>query len=228
MLLAVITALLSISSIAATPALLNQVQTCLDVPQIPSPSPYLGGCKKNGPGPTYNTDRVRTNDPNNPNNQLWESWATLAPNRAVNQLNSIGGYAWVPKSTVHINPPAPPDTTPPVTPPTTGMLTLSWSAPTANTDGSALTNLAFYNVYQGTSPTSLTKLVTVLASSLTYITTALPVGTYYFAVTAVTSTGVESAQTQAVAGTIATPSPTVPNAPTNLKVVPNPSGASPT
>src|SRR5581483_2849230 len=39
---------------------------------------------------------------------------------------------------------------------TSGSATVKWTAPTLNTDGSALTNLAGYYVKYGTSPTSLT------------------------------------------------------------------------
>jgi hypothetical protein len=76
----------------------------------------------------------------------------------------------------------------------TGSATLSWAAPTQNTDGSALINLAGYAIYYGTSPTSLTKRITVAsAATTTYTVANLSPGTYYFGLAAFTSTGVESA-----------------------------------
>jgi hypothetical protein len=105
------------------------------------------------------------------------------------------------------------------TPPATGnTFTLTWTAPSQNTDGSALTNLASYNIYQGGSTTALVKLASVPAASPTYTTAVLPaIATgYYFAVTAVNSAGVESARAGPVSSIIVTPS-----VPTNLKVTAN-------
>jgi hypothetical protein len=85
----------------------------------------------------------------------------------------------------------------------TGTATLSWSAPTQNTDGSALTDLAGYRVYHGTSPSSLTDVVQVAgASSSGYTYTALASGTHYFAVSAYTVGGVESAMSSVGSKTI--------------------------
>jgi hypothetical protein len=71
---------------------------------------------------------------------------------------------------------------------------LTWQAPAANTDGSALSDLAAYKVYwgptQGTYPHS-THIANAAARSHTV--TGLGTGTWYFVVTALTSQGVESA-----------------------------------
>jgi hypothetical protein len=76
----------------------------------------------------------------------------------------------------------------------TGSAALAWTAPSQNTDGSALTDLAGYTVYYGTSPTSMTnKIVVASASASSYTVGNLGTGTYYFGLTAYTSTGVESA-----------------------------------
>jgi hypothetical protein len=83
----------------------------------------------------------------------------------------------------------------PVTPApiSTGSATLDWTPPTTNSDGSALTNLAGYTVYYGTSPDSLTQSVKVSNPGLTaYTLSNLTSGTWYFAVTSYSSTGVES------------------------------------
>jgi hypothetical protein len=77
--------------------------------------------------------------------------------------------------------------------PSTGAATLDWTPPTENTDGSVLTNLAGYTVYYGTSPDGLNQSVKIANPGLTaYTMTNLPSGTWYFAVTSYSSTGVES------------------------------------
>jgi hypothetical protein len=66
-----------------------------------------------------------------------------------------------------------------------------------------LTNLAGYTVYYGTSPSSLTQSVKVTNPGLSaYTMTNLPSGTWYFAVSSYTSTGVESARSGVVSTTI--------------------------
>ena len=84
-----------------------------------------------------------------------------------------------------------------------GVVTLDWLPPTENNDGSALTNLAGYTVYYGTSPESLTQSIKVTNPGLTaYSVTNLPSGTWYFAVTSYSSTGVESTRTGTISTTI--------------------------
>jgi Fibronectin type III domain len=86
---------------------------------------------------------------------------------------------------------------------TTGSATLDWTPPTENSDGSVLSNLAGYTVYYGTSPTSLTQSVKVTNPGLTaYTVTDLASGTWYFAVTAYSSTGIESGRTATISTTI--------------------------
>jgi hypothetical protein len=72
---------------------------------------------------------------------------------------------------------------------------LSWVAPTSNSDGSALTNLAGYNIYYGTEPGALTQTIQVgSAAALSYVVTGLTSGTtWYFSVTSYTAAGQESA-----------------------------------
>src|SRR6185436_2888551 len=74
-----------------------------------------------------------------------------------------------------------------------GRATLSWTAPTANTDGSTLSNLAGYRIRYGTSAASLTNTIVIdNASVTTYIVEDLSPATWYFAVTAINSQGAES------------------------------------
>jgi len=80
---------------------------------------------------------------------------------------------------------------------------VSWSAPTTNTNGSALTNLAGYRVYYGTSPGALSQSADVpSAGAVSFIVRGLGAGTWYFAVAAYTNTGLESTYSSVVSKTI--------------------------
>jgi hypothetical protein len=75
----------------------------------------------------------------------------------------------------------------------TKSATLSWKAPTVNSNGSALTNLAGYRIYYGTSATSLTRSITINSVGVTTdVVTDLSPGTYYFALMAFNTVGIES------------------------------------
>lgn len=76
-----------------------------------------------------------------------------------------------------------------------GTATLSWTAPTQNTDGSLLTDLTGYTIYYGTSSTNLSNSISVNSPGTTsYTVTGLTSGvTYYFAISALNSVGVASA-----------------------------------
>jgi hypothetical protein len=88
-------------------------------------------------------------------------------------------------------------------PPSTGAATLSWTPPTRNTDGSALTNLAGYRIYYGTSSGALTRTITINSAGISsYVVTDLAPGTYYFAVTAYNSAGAESDRSSVVSKVI--------------------------
>jgi hypothetical protein len=74
-----------------------------------------------------------------------------------------------------------------------GSATLTWTPPTQNSDGSALTNLAGYKIHYGTSTSNLTQTVQVANPGLTsYVLSNLSSATWYFGVTAYTSAGTES------------------------------------
>jgi len=84
-----------------------------------------------------------------------------------------------------------------------GSATVSWNAPTQNTDGSALTNLAGFNIYYGTSATNLGQSVQIASPGLTtYALGNLAPGTWYFAVNAYTAAGAESALSSIASKTI--------------------------
>jgi Putative Ig domain len=87
--------------------------------------------------------------------------------------------------------------------PTQGNATLSWTAPVQNTDGSSITNLSGYVISYGTSPGALSQTVTVSDPSATsYTIQSLVAGTWYFAVSAVETSGASSALSSTVSTTI--------------------------
>ena len=76
-----------------------------------------------------------------------------------------------------------------------GTATLTWSAPTANTNGTPLTDLAGYHIRFGTSPDALTRVIDLAGSRATaFEVSNLSPGTYYFSISAYTSIGTESAE----------------------------------
>jgi hypothetical protein len=74
-----------------------------------------------------------------------------------------------------------------------GSATLSWTAPTQNTDGSGLSDLAGFNIYWGTVVGSYPNKITINNSSIsTYVVENLVPGTYRFVATSFAETGMES------------------------------------
>jgi putative Ig domain-containing protein len=74
-----------------------------------------------------------------------------------------------------------------------GTVTLSWVAPTQNSDGSPLMDLAGYRIYYRKNSGSYNQAVRLENPSITsYVVEQLSPATYYFAATAITTTGVES------------------------------------
>lgn len=82
--------------------------------------------------------------------------------------------------------------------------TLTFQAVTLNTDGSGVATPVTYNLYQGLSAATLTKVAgaTITPGTGNSIKTGLAAGnTYYFAVSAVDANGTEGAQSPAVCKT---------------------------
>jgi Fibronectin type III domain len=76
-----------------------------------------------------------------------------------------------------------------------GSVTLMWVPPTDNTNGTPLTDLAGYHIHYGTSPDNLTQVIELAGTSNTeFELGGLAPGTYYFSVTAYTTMGTESAE----------------------------------
>ncbi|HEX6999822.1 MAG TPA: putative Ig domain-containing protein [Gammaproteobacteria bacterium] len=85
----------------------------------------------------------------------------------------------------------------------TGSATLSWTAPTQNSDGSPLTNLAGYKVYWGPSEGDYQSSATINNGGVTtYVVENLGPGTWYFVVTAFNDAGVESGFSNVASKTI--------------------------
>ena len=86
---------------------------------------------------------------------------------------------------------------------TVGAVTLSWTPPTKNTDGSTLTNLAGYRIVYGKSAGSLTSSVQIANPGIaSYVIDNLASGTWYFALQVYSSSGTESALTNVASKTI--------------------------
>ena len=86
---------------------------------------------------------------------------------------------------------------------TSGTATLTWTAPTTNTDGTAVTTLSGYHLYYGTSESAMTQSVVISGATATsYVLTGLASGTWYFAVAADASDGTQSAMSNIGSKTI--------------------------
>jgi hypothetical protein len=84
-----------------------------------------------------------------------------------------------------------------------GTATLSWEAPTTNTNGTPLTDLAGYRIYYGSSAEHFDHSVKIGTIGLqTYVIDDLEPGTWYFAVMAVAANGAESNLSNMVVKTI--------------------------
>jgi len=78
-------------------------------------------------------------------------------------------------------------------PPATGTVTLSWTPPTTNSDGTPLVDLAGYRIVYGTASRTYTQSLTIGAPAVSSaMIEGLAQGTWYFAVKAYTAAGVES------------------------------------
>lgn len=81
---------------------------------------------------------------------------------------------------------------------TSGSANLKWSAPTTNTNGTPLTDLAGYKIYWGKTQGQYTNSAKVGSSTLGYKVTGLSAGRWYFAVTALSASGAEGPPSNAI------------------------------
>jgi len=89
--------------------------------------------------------------------------------------------AWLPQFSVDVTQTA------------TGSVTLSWSPPTQNTDGTNLDDLAAYKIYYGVSPGDYTNQIQIDNPGVTlYVVDNLSPNTYYFVSTSINADGIES------------------------------------
>lgn len=99
--------------------------------------------------------------------------------------------------------PDPPTPNPPSDPPGDGSATISWIAPTHNTDNTLLTDLAGFKLYYGLDENSLSMTLEVDDPLTTQVTIDdLTEGIYYFSVSAVNESGIESGKTDPVSKVI--------------------------
>jgi glucose/arabinose dehydrogenase len=84
-----------------------------------------------------------------------------------------------------------------------GSVTLSWTPPTQNDDGSALTDLAGYEVRYGKDQANLDRTVQLTNPSLsTFVVDSLTSGTWFFAVRSINSSGSGSVLSNVASKTI--------------------------
>ena len=93
--------------------------------------------------------------------------------------------------------------TTPTTPVASTSVTLGWVAPTQNSNGSPITDLAGYKIHYGTASENYTKVVAVSNPSISrYVMDSLESGTYFFAITAYNSKGIESTLSGEISATL--------------------------
>lgn len=88
---------------------------------------------------------------------------------------------------------------------TNKSVTLSWSPPTHNSDGSSITNLAGYTLHYGTASQDYTGSIEITSPTQTsYILSnnGFPPGTYYFAISAYNAQQVSSSLSGEVSVTV--------------------------
>lgn len=158
-----------------------------------SPRAACTGVEYGAPGPA---DLIRVFPEN-----TWQPFASVAADKTTEvcrnnvPLNSVSGpngepcTDWNPAFRVG-------DLVPVIPVCLDGQCQLTWTLPTANTDGTALTNLSGYRMYSGcdTCPLGLYKQIAVPSTLFLDITGFAP-GTYAFALTAYNTTANESSKT---------------------------------
>lgn len=84
-----------------------------------------------------------------------------------------------------------------------GSASVSWLPPQQNADGSALTDMAGFRIYYGSGADSLTEVVNIASVGVTrYVIDNLAAGTWFFAVRAFNTAGVEGELSNVASKTI--------------------------
>lgn len=117
---------------------------------------------------------------------LWEPSAAILATDSVFTSAAYNGTTsdWWPSSKFSWG------AAPVVTPAAVVGITISWAAPTKSITGAALTNLAGYRIYEGT-----TVITVANPAATSYTLPILPAGKYLFSLTSFTTAGIESAHT---------------------------------
>jgi hypothetical protein len=139
----------------------------------------------------------------------WRSLATVVVIGALAACGGGGGSSTATSSSAAVAAVSSTDSSPPAgssssaSTSSIGAATLSWAAPDENTDGSALTNLAGYRIYYGTSADALDQVIDIPSVGITtYVLDDLTAGTYHFSIRAYNALGAESALSNVVSDTI--------------------------
>lgn len=82
--------------------------------------------------------------------------------------------------------------------PATGQATVKWAAPTERVDGTALDGVGGFRIYYGRDPVNLERRIDVDSEVTEYQINDLEQGDWYFAVSASSADGLESAPSPAV------------------------------
>ena len=91
----------------------------------------------------------------------------------------------------------------PISSSSNSSITFNWVPPTENSNGSPLTNLAGYKIHYGTASQDYSEVVALNNPSLSrYVLDSLPSGTWYFAITAYNTAGVESTLSGEISATL--------------------------
>ena len=156
------------------------------------------------------------------------SWTTTP---AATSCTAAGATDWTgtktASGTITLAPIAPPKSySLACTWPGDSTVTLTWTAPTKNTDGTDYTNPAGYRIFYGASASALTQTVELRNPALaTYDVTSLTPGEWFFAIRSFATTGAESVNSAVASSRVAAPfsvTQTVdirkPAAPTSLSV----------
>ncbi|HEU0225960.1 MAG TPA: fibronectin type III domain-containing protein, partial [Steroidobacteraceae bacterium] len=84
-----------------------------------------------------------------------------------------------------------------------GSVTLSWSPPTTNADGTPITDLSGYRIYFGRSSSNLDEMVVISNPGTTrWVVDNLSATTWYFSMTSYNASGIESARSAVVSRTL--------------------------
>jgi len=85
----------------------------------------------------------------------------------------------------------------------TGAVTVNWSTPTQNTNGTPLVNLAGFRIFYGTDPNNLSQSAQIANPGLTsYVLSDLAPGTWYIGLSDYTASGVQSSLSNIASTTV--------------------------